>query len=428
MASIFGIPLRVPSLSLQPLSLFIPSLMSAADIHDNSRKIAHSKALAAAENAATHSESIKGLNRIKTQISAGMSNQGLLLSLKEIVKAPHWQKLCIAVAVAVYGDPNASRGEQLVTADPHLPFTIKCAGDSLNLIDRMLTLQQEQHEQQLAIAHLQELSMHLFNVQRFRELASSADKSTQAGQAKFLQHTVDAQTALTSASNLFERLPSAIRGALCFAVYHESGYNRPGLDNYGINKIKRDPLILLHYKGKSIIDTQCTIHSSSRVLTFERPALPAEKYKATDSPLIAHDQATLQTLEEFLQHLNTPAKDNDFLKRQFFALPTDVKNYLGYMLWIVYNKPDILNFGDTEILRDVRALLNVQNPEKVNIISQLIQHYKARVDIGRQEKALRDFKIIISTQSIGNQVAWFNAIDPALQTTLCQACLAQRWG
>ncbi len=386
-------------------------VLDHAGIYDNARKLAQNNSVEASQHATELYQSVSRLNQFKLQAASPIDKEGLYLNLRKAAGS-YWCKLSSAVALAIDGISDSHKGEQILRQDPDLVFKIKCTGEAFNLLDKLLNFQQEQYKQQRTIAQLHEISMHLNNYQRFKELANSLVQSGELERLRFLQYKVNASKALTLALRAFDQLPDSVSTALSAMVSLDGG------SSGGALAIKTDPTILLWHNNKNLIDFRVKSYLPVPILMFVRPVLPIQSFQNADSPLIIHDRKILETLEKFLDHLNNPSKNNDFLKSQFLALPKEISSYLGYMLWVLHGKPEIHQFGDQEILRDVRALVNVKTREGVNIISQLIQHFKARIKLERQELALKNFKLVISRLPISHQRAWFEAIEPELQTKL----------
>jgi glycogen synthase len=304
----------------------------------------------------------------------GIDNNILLSAFRDQFPEhdPLFKELCLKVSKAL-GDGTLERGKQLLEENLRCLLRIKNY-DGVSLLDQLKAHLDYQLENYRGIAEL-------------NTLWATLEKHKSCGPSQFKE----AATYRTRASDAYEKLPNPAKEALGFRIYELDGGGNKG-DDYGnrtiLNWLKEQQGIenLLSHNAscpiKDAIDicTYKTTNSPNLIATY----FHTEGIKDTDigSPIsntIFAEIKKLNELEDLSHFIHDPFKDNNFRVGKY-KNAAEAKNLIAYIYWLARYQPDILNFSEDAICSDLRMLLDIQDENGKDILSQLIEHQKGKIE------------------------------------------------
>jgi starch synthase len=117
----------------------------------------------------------------------------------------------------------------------------------------------------------------------------------------------------------------------------------------------------------------------------------AEALSETDTEATSVEILKLHQLQDFYTFLHSPQCSNEFIYEKFQKLDFEIKTALGEAVWTACYSPDEPFFTDHLIAKNPRILLECINRDGVDVIIQLMDHYKAKVELQRFKKEFASF-------------------------------------
>lgn len=117
----------------------------------------------------------------------------------------------------------------------------------------------------------------------------------------------------------------------------------------------------------------------------------AEAIASTDTVETSQEILKLHQLQDFFTFLHSPQYSNEFIYEKFQKLDYEIKTALGEAVWTACYNPDEPFFTDHFIEKNPRILLECINRDGVDVIIQLMDHYKGKVELQRFKKKFAKF-------------------------------------
>lgn len=269
--------------------------------------------------------------------------------------------------------------------------------DGYNLIEQIICFKEKERSLAHAVAELK----------RIRSLCiqTMLPDTSQAEKQKLLE-------ALSSLST-----PAAL--TLGHTVWIIDGKPENVGEDYGLRTAKANATTLIIYKGKDPIEL------AIKTLSNEKPPLELkiahtheEVIPSSASQEMIEEIKKLYDLENLYLLIQDPWKNNAILVNKFDRSHPHIKDIFARLVWVAAYEPNQYGFGEEFIRRNVRNLLKIQDDNKTNLISLLIQHQKEKI---KHLKRINEISCFIKTanKDKAQQLAAFKAINSFDQLHLC---------
>ncbi len=113
--------------------------------------------------------------------------------------------------------------------------------------------------------------------------------------------------------------------------------------------------------------------------------------QSTDTVEISWNIFKLHQLQDIYMFLHSPHCSKEFINEKYQALEFEIKTALGEAVWAACYSPEEPFFTDNLIAANPHILLECKNSEGADVILQLMDHYKARVQLQRFKLELAEF-------------------------------------
>ncbi len=117
----------------------------------------------------------------------------------------------------------------------------------------------------------------------------------------------------------------------------------------------------------------------------------SEPILSTDTVETSQEILKLHQLQDFYTFLHSPQHSNEFIYAKFQKLDYEIITALGEAVWTACYNPDELFFTDHFIAANPRILLDCIDRDGVDVIIQLMAHYKTKVEVHRFKKEFAKF-------------------------------------
>ena len=278
--------------------------------------------------------------------------------------------------------------------------------DGKTLIDQTADYYSAQREIQISIGSLHSIASLLLKAKREPSLRNQL---------------------LAQARESFKGLPDRAKGMLCETIWRLDGARN--IPDYGYYRILENIEILLDHQHTNPIQTALNQYSRlnsqyNLTIAYIYPQEIPQKY--TEETF--RETTRVYQLQAFRNFLNDPYKDNAFLVKKFRELDPQLKELFSHLVWIAFYGPTQLGFGTNQIEADVRLLTRMRNPQGIDVISQLLTHYRERLKCEqlivekKEMKAARDHELgefILNFNRPGaNRLGLILGLNPAIRGAL----------
>ena len=318
-----------------------------------------------------------------------IDNANYLLSFKQFLGMPAYKEFCAQLAFEFTGEHDGAAGEELLNQNFRIILRLKDR-DGQNPLEQILVPLIKNLEHQRAIAELNSIGALL----------------SQTGK--------DEDTRLNKAKAIFQKLHQEVKGALCERIWRLDSMPK-GNHNYGYDEALKDMQKLLRYKNVFLLqETIDTLTSKLSTMKFaiSTSYIHKNEFLTTDSKRTTRTLLDLYQLLDLKILLDDPTKKNEFLVARFKKLNTELRNFICRLVWIAYNKPDELCFGEIYINRNVRILVDVLKDQSgTSLLLNLIAHYKQLLNGQRQLQDLNHFALNCHRKTSKQLLESFNGLS-----------------
>ncbi len=303
---------------------------------------------------------IKSLSNLK------ISNQTCVTCIKLLIDPKIYADFCVAVS----NNGNKTDGEKLLS----------------NNFRACLSLRDSQHASPLdkLVDHFNnQIAIHqaIYAIRNLEKtlLSYKEEKSKGIPTACMLR---------IRAVSEFKHLPSEAMGTLCRKLWELD--NCPNQPAYGYNTAVNDILQLLEHNSCPVIEDSLVKLDKNTEASFnyEIKTIFPEQMTPSDPLDLFEEIQKAHQLRDLKAYLNDNTKTNEFLFAKYEQMHPKIKELLGHLIWLAYDKPNELGFSDNKLKANMRILFNLQNSQGVDIVSQLISHTSEKVTLRRETSGL----------------------------------------
>jgi glycogen synthase len=343
---------------------------------------------AATGAALTAGEVGKRISALKSLIQKDLDNPSISSSIcvqtfKQHVGMGIFRQVCEEVARTLIGNRNADAGEHLLNENFRAILRIRDY-DGQSLLDQIVAFYSCQLEAYRGISELNDLGETL---EKHRDKLKKASQTTPLPIAS--QLLIDAAKLRADATRTFQGLPNVAMGALCKRIYELDGGGEKEY-NYGYTTALGDVLKLLSNNNACPIKDAISFCSDSlpKVPAFNVSYIQTETIRSNDSRDTLQDIRKIYELENLKNFLNDPYKNNDFVAAKYENLSRDVNQLLNHSICLACQP------GEGHLIaHNIRMLSDIKNQHGVDIVSQLIDHFKEKVKAQRLIGEMESFSL-----------------------------------